>query len=79
MDADFLAIYRIDLETTVVGARRFLSLAARTPAYDGAMKVALTNQQQSAAAPATDPDAPQEVSVDAMNLMMPGLIERVEV
>ena len=43
------------------------------------MKVAVTNEQQSAAAPANNPDAPQEVSVDAMNLMMPGLIERVEV
>lgn len=43
------------------------------------MTAAVANEQQSAAAPATSPDAPQEVSVDAMNLMMPGLIERVEV
>jgi hypothetical protein len=43
------------------------------------MKVAVANEQQSAAAPATNPDAPQEVSVDAMNLVIPGLIERVEV
>jgi hypothetical protein len=42
------------------------------------MAAAVANQQ-SAAAPAHNPDAPQEVSVDAMNLMFPGLIERSEV
>ncbi|WP_267912973.1 hypothetical protein [Streptomyces sp. N35] len=41
------------------------------------MAAAVANEQ-SAAAP-SDPDAPQEVSVDAMNLLVPGLIERVEV
>lgn len=40
--------------------------------------VARLDQPAQAAAPA-DPDAPQELSVDAMNLLVPGLIERVEV
>ncbi|MEV0220898.1 hypothetical protein [Streptomyces sp. NPDC050704] len=37
-----------------------------------------TEEQQQAAAPATQADT-EEVSVDAMNLLIPGLIERVEV
>ncbi|MFD9464381.1 hypothetical protein [Streptomyces sp. NPDC060027] len=36
------------------------------------------NQPAQAAAPAT-PEATDEVSIDAMNLVIPGLIERVEV
>jgi hypothetical protein len=36
-------------------------------------------QHDEPASPAHSPDAPQEVSVDAMNLIIPGLIERVEV
>lgn len=44
------------------------------------MAVAVAAEQQSAqaAAPATPADT-EEVSVDAMNLLIPGLIERVEV
>jgi hypothetical protein len=37
------------------------------------------NQPAQAAAPATPHEANDEVSVDAMNLVIPGLIERVEV
>lgn len=76
VDADFLAIYRIDLDTTVVGAKRFMALASRLPAYEGAL--ALTAAQQSAQ-PDSSPDGAQEVPVEALNLMMPGLIDRVEV
>lgn len=36
------------------------------------------NQPAQAAAPATQPDH-DEVSIDALNLVIPGLIERVEV
>ncbi len=63
----------------MVGAKRFLALAARLPAYQSVMaaRMAVEDQQQ-AAAPATHPEA-EEVSVDAMNLLIPGLIERVEV
>lgn len=43
-----------------------------------AAAAAVAQQPAQAAAPA-DTDTPQEVSVDAMNLLIPGLIERVEV
>lgn len=83
MDADFLAIYRIDLESTVVGAKRFLSLASRTPAYEGVMAARLAAEQQAdepaPPQPGTSTDQPQEVSVDQMGLMFPGLITRAEV
>lgn len=78
IDADFLAVYGIDLDRTRVPAKRFLALASRLPLYDGAMAAAVATEQQPAP-PAHDPDAPQEVPVDAMNLMIPGLIERAEV
>ena len=63
----------------MVGAKRFLALAARTPAYDGAMTLAMAAEQQSAQPAAHEPDAPQEVSVEAMSLMFPGLITHAEV
>lgn len=57
-------------------ARRFLALTVRLPAYTGAMAaVVAAEQQQSSDAP----DASQEMSVDAMNALIPGLIETVEV
>lgn len=54
-------------------------MSARLPAYDGAMTAVVQSltQPAQAAAPAT-PEA-EEVSVDAVNLLIPGLIERVEV
>jgi hypothetical protein len=82
VDADFLAIYGIDLEDAPrLDAKRFLCLAARLPAYDGAMTavVASLNQPEQAAAPATPADPSDEVTPDALNLIVPGLIERVEV
>jgi hypothetical protein len=81
LDADFLAIYGIDLEAEVVGAKRFLALAARTPAYDGAMAAVVADQQhkEPAQTASSNPDEPQQVDVDAMNLIVPGLIDRVEV
>jgi hypothetical protein len=62
-------------------AKRFLSLAARLPAYDGAMTavVASLNKPAQAAAPATPTDQPDDVTPEALNLVVPGLIERVEV
>lgn len=83
MDADFLALYGIDLETRTLGARRFLALASRTPAYEGVMAVRLAEEQQTdepaPRQPGTSTDQPQEVSVDQMALMFPGLITRAEV
>lgn len=37
IDADFLAIYRIDLEQVDMSGRRFFPLAYRLPAYQGVM------------------------------------------
>lgn len=74
-------IYGIDLETDrQLTAKRFLAFAARLPAYDGAMTavVASLNQPAQAAAPATPTDH-DEVTPEALNLVVPGLIERVEV
>lgn len=83
LDADFLAIYGIDLEAEVVGAKRFLALANRTPAYDGAMAAVVAAEQQKEQQPgqtgSSSPDEPQQVDVGQMNLIVPGLIERVEV
>ncbi|MDX3230633.1 hypothetical protein [Streptomyces sp. ME19-01-6] len=64
-----------------MGAKRFLALAARTPAYDGSMAavVAAEQQKEQPAQRQTSPDEPQQVDVDQMNLIVPGLIERVEV
>lgn len=66
-----------------MGAKRFLALANRTPAYDGAMTAVVAaeqqKEQQSEHTGSASPDAPQQVGVDAMNLIVPGLIERVEV
>jgi protein tyrosine phosphatase (PTP) superfamily phosphohydrolase (DUF442 family) len=63
----------------VVGARRFLARAARLPAYQSVIAARMAAEDQDQPAPAHDHDAPQEASVDAMNLIVPGLIERVEV
>ncbi|MCQ8831755.1 hypothetical protein [Streptomyces malaysiensis] len=63
-------------------AKRFLALANRTPAYDGAMTAVVAAEQQkeqSAQNGPVSPDQPQQVDVDAMNLIVPGLIERAEV
>jgi hypothetical protein len=63
-----------------VGAKRFLQLANRLPAYQGVIANAMAAEhhaQQEAVG--QSPGQPEEVSIDAMNLMIPGLIERVEV
>ncbi|MFB6776488.1 hypothetical protein ACFCX0_03445 [Streptomyces sp. NPDC056352] len=43
------------------------------------MTAAINAEQADNGPTAHDPAAPQEVSIDDMNLMIPGLIERVEV
>jgi hypothetical protein len=37
LDADFLAIYHIDLERDEISARRYFALAHRLPAYQGVL------------------------------------------
>ncbi|MEU1787117.1 hypothetical protein ABZ553_14830 [Streptomyces sparsogenes] len=64
-----------------MGAKRFLALANRTPAYDGAMTAAVAAEQhkEQPQTASSSPDEPQQVDVAQMNLIVPGLIERVEV
>lgn len=45
LDADFLAIYRVDDIESLSGPR-FLALAARTAAYQGVMAARIAAQQQ---------------------------------
>lgn len=46
LDADFLAIYRIDLERDEITARRYFALAQRLPAYQGVMAARLDEQRE---------------------------------
>ena len=78
LDADFLAVYGIDLDRTVVGAKRFLARAVRLPAYRSVVAARMDAEQQDQPAPPQG-DATPDVPVDAMNLLVPGLIERAEV
>ncbi len=77
LDADFLAVYGIDLWTEDIPAQRFFALAQRTAAYQGAMQARLSEEQERSSS--GGPHRQQEVSVDQMGLVAPGLIERVEV
>lgn len=45
LDADFLALYGIDLEVEDISGPRFFRLAARTYAYDGVMRRRLEAKQ----------------------------------
>lgn len=47
LDADFLALYGIDLEVDDISGPRFFLLAARTYAYDGVMRRRLEAKQTS--------------------------------
>lgn len=78
IDADFLRFYRIDLDEEAVDARRFFARADRLAHYGGAVTAAITAALEDEQ---TNPHSAggSTVSVDAMNLMIPGLIERVEV
>lgn len=85
LDADFLAVYRIDLHDCDITAPRFLSLAFRCFAYRGVMREQLLAEQRAneghgpppSAAPA--PAARQDdagakwVSPDQMKAMFPDL------
>lgn len=45
IDADFLAIYGIDLEARDIGSRRYVQLAQRLPAFQGVMAARLAAEQ----------------------------------
>lgn len=87
LDADFLAVYRIDLHDCDITAPRFLSLAFRCFAYRGVMREELLAEQHSneghgpsptsgppsRQAPANDDDGAEWVSPDEMKAMFPDL------
>lgn len=65
----------------MVGVKRFIALSTRLPAYQSvlAARMAAEAQPESAQAAAPATQAADEVTPEALNLVIPGLIERVEV
>lgn len=86
LDADFLAIYGIDLETSEISARRYFALAFRLTAYTGVMAAraeAERDDQPASTAPTRTSSTPaptgeggetREVSLTAFRMQFPGLV-----
>lgn len=87
LDADFLAIYRIDLEQVDISARRYFALAHRLTAYQGVMAARVeAEREEQRPAPSTTPTrtsstpAPAgrgdvtEVSLTQFRAKFPGLV-----
>jgi hypothetical protein len=86
LDADFLAIYGIDLDVYDMDGPRYLALAHRLPAYQGVMAARVDEERDdapasSSAAPAAqDYQPPQasgdkkEISLTAFRMQFPGLV-----
>jgi len=92
IDADFLAIYRIDLEQVDVPARRYFALAYRLTAYQGVMAARAEEERERQQPARTTPTrtstaaAPQgrgtsevtEVSLTQFRAMYPGWVSVAE-
>ncbi|MER7814549.1 hypothetical protein [Streptomyces sp. NPDC096153] len=89
MDADFLAIYGIDLEEDDITARRYFSLAHRLPAFQGVLAARVEAEREasepstsdaSSSRSSTTSSAPaqQYQSVEALAARHPGEIELVK-
>jgi hypothetical protein len=84
IDADFLAIYGIDLEQADVSAPRYFALAHRLTAYQGVMAARVDQEQDQTSSTTTRTSstqpAPQgggenrEVSLTAFRVMFPGIV-----
>lgn len=88
LDADFLAIYRLDLEQVDISARRYFALAHRLTAYQGVMaaRVEAEREEQrpapsttstrtsSAPAPGRDDSRTTELSLTQFRAKFPGLV-----
>ncbi len=86
LDADFLAVYGIDLEQVDISAPRYFALAHRATAYSGVMAARAEEereqQQPSSSTTRTRSDAPpqqgggetKEVSLTAFRVMFPGIV-----
>lgn len=84
LDADFLAIYGIDLEEDDISGPRYFALAHRLPAYAGvlAARAEAEREDDSPATPArsTSSARPRQYqSVEALAAQHPGEIELVKV
>lgn len=86
LDADFLAIYRIDLEQVDISARRYFALAHRLTAYHGVMAARLeaereeqqptvgTTTTRTSSTPATGRGDVTELSLTQFRAKFPGLV-----
>jgi hypothetical protein len=86
LDADFLAIYGIDLDRQEISARRYFALAHRLTAYTGVMAARAEAEREdqpnstaptrtgSTPAPARGDNETHEVSLTAFRMQFPGLV-----
>ncbi|MFJ8995606.1 hypothetical protein ACIRQH_35025 [Streptomyces sp. NPDC102279] len=86
LDADFLAIYGLDLEHVEISSRRYFALAYRLPAYQGVMAARVDDerddQPQASSTPTRTQDAPPrrgsgettEVSLTQFRMQFPDLV-----
>lgn len=84
LDADFLALYGIDLEEDTISAARYFALAHRLPAYSGVMAARVENEReqddaqpyQPSTTPAQAPPTgqPREVHLTAFRAEFPGFV-----
>ncbi|MFI1166568.1 hypothetical protein ACH4UM_23930 [Streptomyces sp. NPDC020801] len=87
IDADFLAIYGIDLEQVDISSRRYFALAHRLTAYQGVMAARVEEEREQqptgTTTTRTHSDAPpvrqgngedREVSLTAFRVMFPGIV-----
>lgn len=89
LDADFLAIYHLDLDHDDIPARRYFVLAQRLTAYTGVMAAraeaeredqqrpapgSTSTRTSSTSAPASADGEVREVSLTAFRMKFPGLV-----
>ena len=84
LDADFLALYGIDLEEDTISAKRYFALAHRLPAYQGVMAARVENEREQddqqpyrpSTTPAQAPSTgqPREVHLTAFRAEFPGFV-----
>jgi len=84
LDADFLAIYGIDLEQVEISGPRYFHLAHRLTAYQGVMAARVDEEQDRSDTTTTRTSSTQpaqqgggetkEVSLTAFRVMFPGIV-----
>lgn len=82
LDADFLAIYHIDLERDEISARRYFALAHRLTAYSGVMAARIEAERpavrstptRTSSTPASTRGDETELSLTQFRAKFPGLV-----